>query len=43
LTDEIESSDLYKYFVEPLSKYFIQAVKNEREERWKAFLIYKRD
>lgn len=33
LTDEIESSDLYKYFVEPLSKYFIQAVKNERERK----------
>ncbi len=33
LTDEIESCDLYKYFVEPISKYFIQAIKNERERK----------
>ncbi len=33
LTDEIENCDIYKYFVEPLSKYFIQAIKNERERR----------
>ena len=33
LTDEIEGSDLYKYFIEPLSKYFIRAIKNERERK----------
>ncbi|MFZ5987153.1 MAG: motility associated factor glycosyltransferase family protein [Bacillota bacterium] len=33
LTDQIESFDVYKYFIEPLCKYFIQAVKNERERK----------
>lgn len=33
LTDEIEGCDLFKYFIEPLSKYFIQAIKNERERK----------
>lgn len=33
LTDQIESFDIYKYFIDPLCKYFIQAIKNDRERK----------
>lgn len=33
LTGDIEKYDLFKFFIEPICKYFIQAIKNERERK----------
>ncbi len=33
LTEDIEKQELYEFFIAPICKYFIQAVKNERERK----------
>ncbi len=33
LTEDIEKHELFEFFIEPICRYFIQAVKNERERK----------